>query len=581
MPKYYYPPEWYAELKQRNNIVSVVSSYITLNRKGRQYWACCPFHHEKTPSFTVNEEGQYYHCFGCGIGGNVVDFVMQMESCDRERAIEILAQKAGMKMPENMGDASIIEQQKKEKNEILKALDLTKEFYKKNLYLPIAKDAQNYLKKRGFKKSDLDNFEIGFAHNNDVIKYLKSQNIPFEIMGKAGIAGVSNGREFDYQSNRLVFPILNSYEETVGFSGRIILPNDERSKYKNTSQSPVFDKSACVYGIHLVKRIRKERKIDKIIIVEGQIDVITMNSNGFSPTVACLGTALTPKHARELKRFCDDVTLLFDGDEAGMKAASRSIGILVDNDLSVKVARLPKGYDPDEFLKNFGKEKMQSLIDNAKHYVEYLLDIMQEQYNLKEPNEKSKCVKKCLEIISALKTSSEQEIYLKLLSQRMSISLETLKRDVVSANSENMANEDKDVLINQEDGNIKAIKYILLAMIKKKSYTNGKASLRKYISHPVYQSLYDKILQFNISGESLNLDEEEKEIYDSILELDDSLLTESFYNECAFKIFENHMKIWQQVLSEKYKETSNIEERKQISAEIAQIIAKMKNKVID
>ena len=400
-------------------------------------------------------------------------------------------------------------------------------------------------------------------------------------MEKAGIAGVSNGREFDYQSNRLVFPILNSYEETVGFSGRIILPNDERSKYKNTSQSPVFDKGSCVYGIHLVKRIRKERKIDKIIIVEGQIDVITMNSNGFSPTVACLGTALTPKHAKELKRFCDDVTLLFDGDEAGMKAASRSIGILVDNDLSVKVARLPKGYDPDEFLKNFGKEKMQSLIDNAKHYVEYLLDITQEQYNLKEPNEKSKCVKKCLEIISALKTSSEQEIYLKLLSQKMSIALETLKRDVVNATNENSTNEDKDVLINQEDGNIKAIKYILLALIKKKSYTNGKASLRKYISHPVYQSLYDKIIQSNINGENLNLDEEEKEIFDSILELDENLLTESFYNECAFKIFENHMKIWQQVLSEKYKETSNIEERKQISAEIAQIIAKMKSRIID
>lgn len=581
MPKYYYPPEWYSELKQRNNIVSVVSSYITLNRKGRQYWACCPFHHEKTPSFTVNEEGQYYHCFGCGEGGNVVDFVMKMESCDRDRAIEILAQKAGMKMPENMGDVSIIEQQKKEKNEILKALNLTKEFYKKNLYLPIAKDAQNYLKKRGFKKSDLDNFEIGYAHNNDVIKYLKSQNVSFEIMEKAGIAGISNGREFDYQSNRLVFPILNSYEECVGFSGRIILPDDERSKYKNTSQSLVFDKSSCVYGIHLVKRIKKERKIDKVIIVEGQIDVITMNSNGFSPTVACLGTALTPKHAREIKRFCDDVTLLFDGDEAGMKAAARSIGILVENELSVKVARLPKGYDPDEFIKNFGKEKMQNLIDSAKHYVEYLLDVTQEKYNLKEPNEKSKCVKECLQIISALKTSSEQEIYLKLLSQKMSIALETLRKDIGSSSNKNDTNNGKDVLINQEDGNIKAIKYILLALIRKKDYTNGKASIRKYVSHPVYQSLYDKIINSNINGVELNLEPEEQEIYNSILELDEKLLTESFYNECAFKIFENYMKIWQQVLSEKYKETSNIEERKQISADIAKIIAKLKSGIID
>lgn len=580
MPKYFYPPEWYAELKQRNNIVSVVSSYITLNRKGRQYWACCPFHHEKTPSFTVNEEGQYYHCFGCGVGGNVIDFVMQMESCDRDRAIEILAQKAGLKMPDNLGDIKEIEQQKKEKSQMLKALNLTKEHYKKNLYLSFAKDAQNYLKKRGFKKSDLENFEIGYAHNNDVIKYLKTENIPFEFLEKAGIAGISNGREFDYQSNRLVFPILNSYGECVGFSGRIILPNDERSKYKNTQQSLVFDKSSCVYGIHLVKKIKKERNIDKIIIVEGQIDVITMNSNGFSPTVACLGTALTAKHAKELKRFCDNVTLLFDGDEAGKKAAIRAIDILVENELTVKVAKLPNGYDPDEFLKAFGKEKMQSLIDNAKYYVEYLLDVSKEQFNLNEPNEKSKYIKKCLEIIAKLKTSSEQEIYLKLVSQKMSIALETLKKDILINDNKFETKNNNDVLINQEDGNIKAIKYILLAFIKKKDYINGKFFLRKYISHPVYQSLFDKILQSKAS-ENLDLEQEEKEIYDNILELDETLLTEDFFNECVFKIFESYMKIWQQVLSEKYKETSNIEERKQISAQIAQIIAKLKSGIID
>lgn len=578
MPKYFYPPEWYADLKQRNNIVSVVSSYITLNRKGRQYWACCPFHHEKTPSFTVNEEGQYYHCFGCGVGGNVIDFVMQMESCDRDRAIEILAQKAGLKMPDNLGDIKEIEQQKKEKSQMIKALNLTKEHYKKNLYLSCAKDAQNYLKKRGFKKSDLENFEIGYAHNNDVIKYLKSENIPFEILEKAGIAGISNGREFDYQSNRLVFPILNSYGECVGFSGRIMLPNDERSKYKNTQQSLVFDKSSCVYGIHLVKKIKKERNIDKIIIVEGQIDVITMNSNGFSPTVACLGTALTAKHAKELKRFCDNVTLLFDGDEAGKKAAIRAIDILVENELTVKVAKLPNGYDPDEFLKAFGKEKMQSLIDNAKYYVEYLLDVRKEQFNLNEPNEKSKYIKKCLEIIAKLKTSSEQEIYLKLVSQKMSIALETLKKDILINDNKFETKNNDDVLINQEDGNIKAIKYILLAFIKKKDYINGKFFLRKYISHPVYQSLFDKILQSKLSED---LQQEEKEIYDNILELDETLLTEDFFNECVFKIFESYMKIWQQVLSEKYKETSNIEERKQISAQIAQIIAKLKSGIID
>ena len=580
MQKFYYPADWYAELKQRNDIVSTVGAYITLNRKGRQYWACCPFHHEKTPSFTVNEEGQYYHCFGCGESGNSVDFVMKMESCDRDRAIEIMAQKVGMKMPENMGDASIIEMQKKEKNEILKALNLAKEHYKNNLYQSFAKDAQNYLKKRDFRKSDLENFEIGYARRNDVVNYLKKNNISFEIMQKAGIAGVSNGKEFDYQSDRLVFPILNSYEETVGFSGRIVLQDDSRAKYKNTAQTSVFDKSSCVYGIHIVKKVKKEKSIDKIIIVEGQIDVIKMNSNGFSPTVASLGTAFTVKHARELKRFSENVVLLFDGDGAGIKAAERAINILVGEGLNVKVARLPKGYDPDEYLKTFGREKMQKLLNSAKHYVEYLLDVTKEQFNLNEPNEKSNCVKRSLEIISKLKTSSEQEIYLKLLANSLGVALETLRKDISKSDKQIEAEENKNVLIKQEDGNIKAIKYILLAVYKKLAFIKEKASLKKYISHPIYQTLYEKLLK-SYMGEEIILDAEEKEVLDQILELDEKILSQSFYDECAFKIFESYMKIWQQVLSDKYKETADTEERKQISTEIAKIIAKLKSGIID
>ena len=581
MQKFYYPADWYAELKQRNDIVSTVGSYITLNRKGRQYWACCPFHHEKTPSFTVNEEGQYYHCFGCGESGNSVDFVMKMESCDRDRAIEIMAQKVGMKMPENMGDASIIEMQKKEKNEILKALNLAKEHYKHNLYQTFAKDAQNYLKKRDFKKSDLENFEIGYSHRNEIVSYLKQNNISFEIMQKAGIAGISNGKEFDYQSDRLVFPILNSYEETVGFSGRTVLADDSRAKYKNTAQTPVFDKSSCVYGIHIVKRVKKEKPIDKIVIVEGQIDVIKMNSNGFAPTVASLGTAFTAKHARELKRFCDNVVLLFDGDSAGIKASERAINILVEQGLNVKVARLPKGYDPDEYLKNFGRDKMQKLLNSAKHYVEYLLDITKEQFNLNEPNEKSNCVKASLKIISALKTSSEQEIYLKLLANSLGVALDTLKKDVSMSDKQIEAEENKNVLIKQEDGNIKAIKHVLLAVYQKLSFVGKKASLKKYISHPIYQSLYEKLMSRYNGNEELNLEAEEKEILDKVLEIDEKSLSQSFYDECAFRIFENYMKVWQQVLTDKYKQTADTEERKQISAEIAKIIARLKSGIID
>lgn len=574
MQKYYYPPEWYAELKQKSDIGSTISRYINLTKKGKTLWACCPFHHEKTPSFAVNEENQFYHCFGCGESGDAITFVSKMESCSRDKAIELLAERCGMKMPETFGDINAIAKKKQEKDQMLLALKLAKDFYKQNLYTSDAKLAQEYLKKRGFKKSDLDNFEIGYANKSSVIQHLLKNNIDADIIYRAGIAGKYENRLFDPLSDRLVFPILNSYGECVGFSARAL--KEDKAKYKNTPETPVFDKSSCVYGIHLFRQIKKEQPINRIIIVEGQIDVIKMNSNGFCPCVACLGTAFTNKHSRELKRFSDNIVLMFDGDSAGQKATERAIKVLKENGLNIKVVRLPNGKDPDEVLKLYGKEKMQSLIDNAKDYVEYLLLSKKEKYNLANNHEKTKYIQEALEVISELETASEQEIYINYLSELTKVATTTLKQDLKISKIENEKMENVDVLTLQEDGNIKAIKYILLALITHQKYAYDNLAIEKYILHPTYNSLYKKII-----NKDDNYDDEEKAIIDSLKMLDEQMLSENFYHECEFKIFESVMKTRQQILSEKYKQCADLDERQKISKEISEIILKLKRKIID
>lgn len=376
-----FPSEWLSELKSKNEIVQTISSYIPIVKKGSTYWARCPFHHEKTPSLAINENGQYYHCFGCGESGDVITFVEKMESITPGEAIKRLAEKAGMEMPV-LEDGEKLTRRKKEKDEVIKALNLAKKHYESNLYQPSAKQAQEYVRQRNFKKSDLEKFHIGYSNGNEIIKYLESEGISKDIMLKAGIIGEMDGKVYDHISNRLAFPILNSFGDCIGFSGRILEKSDFKAKYKNTAQTIVYDKGSSVYGIHLLKDAKRSGLLKEIVLVEGQIDVIMMHSFGFATAVASLGTAFTEKHAVELKRFCDDLVLLFDGDGAGEKATLRAIELLKPFNFNLKVGRLPQGSDPDEFLKGNGADAMKKIIAGAKTPIEYQLDLLKEKNDL-------------------------------------------------------------------------------------------------------------------------------------------------------------------------------------------------------
>ncbi len=587
-----YPSEWLGELKTKNDIVATISSYIPLVKRGSQYWARCPFHHEKTPSFAINENDQYYHCFGCGESGDVIKFVEKMESITPGEAIIKLAEKAGLELPA-LEDREKVAYKKKERDEMIKALNLAKEQYVKLLYEPSAKLAQEYVRKRGFKRSDLERFQIGYAHDNRIIEKLTEKDISREIMLKAGIIGEIDGKIYDHISDRLVFPILNSYGDCIGFSGRTLVKSDYKAKYKNTSQTLVYDKSSSIYGIHLLKEAKKSGLLNEIVLVEGQIDVIMMHSYGFVTTVASLGTSFTEKHAKELKRFSDNLTILFDGDSAGEKATLRVIEILKPFEFNLRIARLPSGMDPDDYLKENGAEKMKEVLKSAKIPIEYKLDLLKEKCDFTKNEDKANYVKKALELISTLETMSEKDIFLKIISENSGVPLDILKRDYKYVGEVRGASEEKKVLRSAEDGNIKAIKYVLLSILKEEVFAKLDFDIKRYLSNPIFINVLttfeglralnrektNKVLLEDLIEE---LDTEEKQFVLDILETNDTERVgesgKKYFDHCVWKIIESDLKMRQLILNEKYKESESREERAQISGQISEIASQLKRK---
>ena len=489
-----YPTNWLYDLKQRNNIVSVIGKYIHLDKKGENYWACCPFHNEKTPSFAVNEDEGYYHCFGCKESGDVISFIMKYESCDFMEAVKILAKNANMEIPEFVGEKEII-QQKKTKEIILNLLEDAYKHYQENLYAKEAVPAQNYIKKRGFNKHDLEDFKIGYSINrNEIIDYLTKKKFTIAQMLEAGLIKTKNNINYDVQAGRLVFPIFNSFNECIGFSSRL-LENADFAKYINTADTLVFKKGKVVFGINLVKKLKQQSGLDRIIVVEGQIDVIAMHRAGFKSTVACMGTALTKENAHELKKLSNNITLCFDGDYAGVKATIKSIDILKEEGFNILVVALPGGHDPDEIIKEKGKEYLKNLIDNALPVTDYLINVELQNYDLSKADEKGEFATAVLKHISKIGSNSEEEPYLDKLRDLTSIPIDILRRDldkikngqVIIKNNEKSA---ETVLITRENGNIRAIKFILSSLIFRKEFVDKKIDYRKLL--PKYKEIIDK-----------------------------------------------------------------------------------------
>ncbi len=584
--------EFKQQVKEANDIVSVVSKYVTLNRKGKTWWANCPFHYEKTPSFAVNEQEQYYHCFGCGVSGDVFNFVQHMESCEFMDALTTLAENAGLKMPEFTTDVKT-EAQKKEKEQIYNVLREAALYYYRNLNLPQAEIARKYIEKRRLNNAAVKSFAIGYSLGwTEVIDYLKSKGYSLEIMHKAGIIDKKDdNRYFDVYAKRLIFPIINTNDNVVGFSARI-LDDSNYAKYRNTGDTVVFEKNKLVYGLNLVRKLKHTEELKEIIIVEGQIDVISLFRSGVKNAVACLGTALTPNHAKQLKRYCDKVVVCFDGDGAGKKATLRSLDILVGAGLDVFVTSMPPGVDPDEYVLKNGTEEFKKLISNAKYWVEYLINEYATQFNLKKAEERSNFVVTALNVIKKLPSLSEQNVYLEMVKSLTNISLDVLRHDLANIdNVKTISQESKETTsdnspsLTRENAYIKAVKFVMAALLHKKEYATINEDIKGNLLDYDVQKIYNYICECKQNGtmpivshlfDMFNV--EDNPVVNDIINYDfnETVNNAEYYNDCVKVLIVSGLNIKQKELANKFSETSDIEQRKQISKQIFEVVQKLK-----
>ena len=585
-----YDVDWLETLKARNEIVSTISKYIKLDKKGRNWWGRCPFHHEKTPSFSVNELEQYYHCFGCGESGDVITFVEKFESVDFMDAVKILADNAGMEIPSFHGDKEI-EERKKRRDITLRLLYDAKEHYKENLLKPTAKIAQDYIKMRGLTNRELKDFELGYSQNwNEMIDYLLSKGYSIEDMKQAGIAEEKNGRAYDVFGERLIFPIINIHGDCIGFTARILVKSDF-AKYKNSPNTCVFDKSNVVYAINLVKKLKQEQGVDSIIIVEGQMDVVAMHKAGFRNAVACMGTALTPFHAKQLKRLVDNVFVCFDGDAAGQKATKRSLDILQEAGLNTKVVSLPENLDPDEIIKKYGVDRLKKEIENALPITDYRLRVCEEKYNLNIASEKQNYIKEAINIIGTIEFESEKEPYLEIIKKKTNVPIDVLRRDSKLAGVPREEKNEEKVLTFREDGNIKAVKFVLAALLHKKPYAKLSAVIEEGLTSPDLKKLYSVLKksiqenkEFHITTLFDMFDVDSSQTLKDLINFDfskDKVDEEKYYAECLWQIKEQTLKLKQQELANLYKEEKDLTKRREIAEKLNDVLKELKKKKVE
>jgi len=490
-------PDFLEDLRGKNDIVDIASKYMTLNRRGANFWACCPLHNEKTPSFSIKQDGQFFKCFGCGESGNVITLVMKMENVDFLSAVEILCKNCGMQMP-TASDNDEVQRKKKERDRIYQILKASTEFYHNNLIKnPNSLQAQ-YLKKRGISGEMIEKFQIGASLNyDDLIKHLTSLGFKIEDMILAGVAGKNdNGQAYDFYGTRLLFPIFNGFGDVVAYSGRSVDENSIRAKYKNTPQTPVFNKSEILFAYNFVRDLKKQHMLDTIIIVEGHIDVISCHQIGITNTIGCMGTALTTLHAKKIKQLVDNVILCLDGDNAGSMATYKAIDTLKEVGLNIKVVRLNKAKDPDEFIKKFGKDAFLNEMYSGLDCVDFILKDSANKYNLNSNLDKTKYINEALNYIAKFSTAAEQEIYLSEVQRIVKVPIDALRKSLNKNEKKEIEIIEPELAVdNIRDNYIKESKIMLLASMLYKKLKNFDEIATLFVVNDELKHLYEFLKQ--------------------------------------------------------------------------------------
>ena len=423
----YYPDDVIEEVRARNDIVDVISQYVTLKKKGANYFGLCPFHNEKSPSFSVSPGKQMYYCFGCGTGGNVITFIMEYENYSFGEALKYLADRAGITLPE-AEDSKEARAQRDLKNTLLEINRLAANYFYYQLKQPQGRPGYEYLKNRRLTDETITHFGLGFANKtpDDLYRYMRSKGYDDSILKETGLFFIEERGARDKFWNRVMFPILDVNNRVIGFGGRVM--GDGEPKYLNSPETKLFDKSRNLFGLNFARKSREKY----LLICEGYMDVIAMHQAGFTNAVASLGTAFTAQHALLLKRYADQAVLTYDSDGAGIRAALRAIPILKEAGISAKVLNMKPYKDPDEFIKNLGREEFQKRIDEAVNSFLFEISVIRSEYNMQDPESKTgfynAVAKKLLEFPEKL----ERDNYTEAVAREYMIPAEDLKRLVNS-----------------------------------------------------------------------------------------------------------------------------------------------------
>ncbi len=441
-----FPESFIEELIDRNDIADVVSSYVSLSRKGGNLFGLCPFHNEKTPSFSVSPEKQIYHCFGCGVGGGVINFIMNIENLSYPDAVRFLASRAGLTVPEDSADDELPRLRRR-------MLELNKEaarWFYSNLSGDRGGKAVRYLEKRRILPRTAKNFGLGAAPDewDGLINAMREKGFERDELVRAGLAvRGKGGRVYDKFRDRLMFPVIDVRGDVLGFSGRA-LEDGAEPKYLNSPETLVFSKRRILYGINLAKNTKR----DNFILVEGNVDVVSLHQAGLDSAVASMGTSLTTEQTRLISRYAKKIVLCYDNDPAGIKATDRALDILKNSEFTVRVLRLPNAIvdgkpvkqDADDFIKKYGGEEFDKLINGSGGSTEYRLMTLQTEYDLAEDEQRVAFLKRAGQLLAALSSPVEREIYAARAAEAAGISAEAMEREVERAVKNRRRNEKKE-----------------------------------------------------------------------------------------------------------------------------------------
>ncbi len=575
MPRF--PERWLDELKSKVDIVSILGKFMYLQRKGNKYWACCPFHNEKTASFCVNADEQYYHCFGCGKSGNVISFLMENKRMEYAEAIEYLAKEYNMEIPES--DDSDYRERKVQKDKLYAANKAAARYFYSNLSRPEAKEVIEYMDKRNIRQDIRITFGLGYSVDGyGLLKELNKQGFSKETLVTAGLV---NEDGYDPLAKRFIIPIINAKGQVIGFGGRTLI-KDVKPKYRNTKATPLFDKRKNLYNVNLFKRTLADERHTSIILTEGYMDVMSIYQSGIHNVVASMGTSLTMEQCNEIKKYVPKVYVCFDGDTAGQIATWRSLDMLAGVGLEVRVMSMPEGLDPDDVINKYGAEGFKKLMERALPLTEFKIRSLEKNADVSTLDGKEKFAFSTIPVLASLEPVS-RAVYSELVSKLSGLSIESLNNQVakyVAGESVDKPQKAETKESSNTSANIKMCRFVLASMIELKSYVYQKDLTESIFEDEVHKKVYHYLmsrLEAKIppkKGDLYDVEIERKSEIDAIIEAIDNVPVDKqadHYQACMDKLLQSSKQNRINALLEEIK-TATPEKQEELKLELRKLL---------